>query len=99
MKTNLGRMLAAGLIVMTFMIVMTVTTGWMVPAEAQSAPRRSRKTALHVPHDRQVSFTTQLQDGGGKRWDIQTGLQKKTTLEELDLADVARTMEAGGFLA
>jgi len=32
-------------------------------------------------------------------WDIKTGLQKKTTLEELDLADVARTMEAGGFLA
>jgi aldehyde:ferredoxin oxidoreductase len=32
-------------------------------------------------------------------WDIKTGLQKKTTLEELDLADVAETMEAGGFLA
>jgi aldehyde:ferredoxin oxidoreductase len=32
-------------------------------------------------------------------WDIKTGLQKKTTLEELDLADVARTMDAGGFLA
>jgi aldehyde:ferredoxin oxidoreductase len=32
-------------------------------------------------------------------WDIKTGLQKKTTLEALDLADVARTMETGGFLA
>jgi aldehyde:ferredoxin oxidoreductase len=32
-------------------------------------------------------------------WDIKTGLQKKSTLEELDLADVAGTMEAGGFLA
>jgi aldehyde:ferredoxin oxidoreductase len=32
-------------------------------------------------------------------WDIKTGLQKKTTLEELDLADVAGAMEAGGFLA
>ena len=31
-------------------------------------------------------------------WDIKTGLQKKTTLEALDLADVARTMEAEGFL-
>jgi aldehyde:ferredoxin oxidoreductase len=32
-------------------------------------------------------------------WDTKTGLQKKTTLEGLGLADVARTMEAGGFLA
>ena len=32
-------------------------------------------------------------------WDTKTGLQKKSTLEELDLADVAATMEAGGFLA
>ncbi|MBW1743306.1 MAG: hypothetical protein JRJ47_07730 [Deltaproteobacteria bacterium] len=31
-------------------------------------------------------------------WDIKTGLQKKITLEALDLPDVARTMEAGGFL-
>ena len=31
-------------------------------------------------------------------WDIKTGLQKKTTLEALDLADVARIMENGGFL-
>ena len=31
-------------------------------------------------------------------WDVKTGLQKKTTLEALDLADVAETMEAGGFL-
>jgi aldehyde:ferredoxin oxidoreductase len=32
-------------------------------------------------------------------WDIETGLQKKSTLEELDLADVAGTMEAEGYLA
>jgi len=32
-------------------------------------------------------------------WDIKTGLQKKATLEALDLTDVAGTMEKGGFLA
>jgi aldehyde:ferredoxin oxidoreductase len=31
-------------------------------------------------------------------WDVKTGLQKKATLEELNLADVAVTMEAEGFL-
>jgi aldehyde:ferredoxin oxidoreductase len=31
-------------------------------------------------------------------WDVKTGLQKRTTLEALDLADVAETMETEGFL-
>ena len=31
-------------------------------------------------------------------WDVKTGLQKKATLENLDLADVASIMEAEGFL-
>ncbi len=31
-------------------------------------------------------------------WDVKTGLQKKTTLEALDLADVAKIMAAGGFV-
>ena len=32
-------------------------------------------------------------------WDSETGLQKKTTLNELDLADVAATMDSKGLLA
>ena len=32
-------------------------------------------------------------------WDSKTGLQKKTTLNELDLADVAATMDSKGLLA
>jgi aldehyde:ferredoxin oxidoreductase len=31
-------------------------------------------------------------------WDVKTGLQKKATLENLDLADVASMMEAEGLL-
>ncbi len=46
----------------------------LIVARKAAGTPPATKGGLHIPQGRRVNFTTHLQDGGGKQWDIQSGL-------------------------
>ena len=59
---------------LTFTRVLTFAALTLTLTAQVSLAPPAKKSDLHIPQGRRVNFTTYLQDGGGMRWDIQSGL-------------------------